>query len=90
MTESYRLFDAIDGRTLDGAGGPWRITVFSVVQNAATTWLQLALKRRGILTEMLTIGVDPGTAATSVLQRIAAHIEPSERTGHDGAIAKCA
>jgi hypothetical protein len=39
-----RLFEGLDGHTISGAGGTWRVRVYSICEEPGAWWLQLALE----------------------------------------------
>jgi hypothetical protein len=61
------LFDAIDGKTLRVSDRVWRIEVFSVLMEAGTTWVQLALKGSPSHTLMLKLPPQAGLTHVTCL-----------------------
>ncbi len=41
-----RLFEGLDGHTISGAEGTWRVRVYSICEEPGAWWLQLALEGR--------------------------------------------
>jgi hypothetical protein len=39
-----RLFEGLDGHTISGIGGTWRVRVYSICEEPGAWWLQLALE----------------------------------------------
>ena len=39
-----RLFEGLDGHPISGAGGTWRVRVYSICEEPGAWWLQLALE----------------------------------------------
>jgi hypothetical protein len=39
-----RLFEGLDGHTISGVGGTWRVRVYSICEEPGAWWLQVALE----------------------------------------------
>ena len=63
-----RLFEGLDGHTISGAAGTWRVRVYSICEEPGAWWLQLALEGKPEYT--ITIRTPPLETAPDTLCRL--------------------
>jgi hypothetical protein len=74
------LFDNLDGSVVTARHGEWRVTVFSIYEEGAERWVQLALQGHRPYT--LTLHMDANENANAAVMALSSWLANPDDTSH--------
>jgi hypothetical protein len=60
-TSCRQLFDVLDGRVILAANQPWQVTVYAVMDDGVSRWIQVTVGGRSVSAVTLRLGSGEGS-----------------------------
>jgi hypothetical protein len=78
-TSCRQLFDVLDGRRIIAANQPWQITVYAVVDDGVSRWVQMLVAGKTV--NEVTIRIESGAGTKPAIRALTAWLNATPITG---------